>query len=90
MGFDPKATARSIDMGICPLDMSERGQFSGSASLGNITLLDFLGGDRTTGPSCVPNSGGRRLCGSPFGVGRGSRAGFVGTGTDVKYLHGEK
>ena len=51
------------------------------------TLRNFLGGDRTTGPPCRFKSGILSFPESPFSFGLGSKAGFVGAGTDEKYLH---
>lgn len=55
-----------------------------------MTLLDFLGGDKTTGPSCGMTSVALWIADSPFRMGLGRSAGFVGAGTVVKYLHREK
>lgn len=52
-----------------------------------VTLRNFLGGDRTTGPSCRFKSGILLFPESPLGGGLGSCDGFVGAGTDKKYLN---
>lgn len=64
--------------------------FPSNPSRLSITLLDFLGGDNTTGPSCELKSKGLDFSDSPFRGGLGSNAGFVGAGTDEKYLNGNK
>lgn len=97
-GFIPK-TEKSSDMGTCSLlspaacwiSFSWSSIFSGCIFASNpsrwgITLLDFLGGDNTTGPSCGLRSDTLGFPGSRLGGGRGSRAGSVGGGPDEKYL----
>ena len=58
------------------------------ASRSGITLLDFLGGESTVGPSFEFKSKTREFefVGSRFEVGLGSLLGSVGSGADVKYL----
>jgi len=51
-----------------------------------ITLLNFLGGDNTVGPSVGLISGAFGTL-SPLRGGLGKEAGFVGAGGEVKYLH---
>ena len=48
-----------------------------------ITLLDFLGGDNTVGPSCELKS---EALDSLLGAGLGSLSGSVGRGAEEKYL----
>ena len=51
-----------------------------------ITLLDFLGGDNTVGPSRGSKS---EFLDSRLGAGLGSLSGAVGKGAEVKYLNKE-
>ena len=51
-----------------------------------MTLLCFLGGDNTVGPSRGLSSKTFGLMGSFFGGGLGSKAGSVGGGMEEKYL----
>lgn len=51
-------------------------------SRSGITRLDFLGGDKTVGPSCESEA-----LDSLLGAGLGSLSGFVGGGADEKYLN---
>lgn len=55
-------------------------------SRSGMILLDFLGGDRTVGPSLELISETLGFTDSLFAAGRGSLSGFVGNGADVKYL----
>ena len=58
--------------------------FPSKPSRSGITLLDFLGGDKTVGPSCELKS---EALDSRLGAGLGSLSGFVGGGADEKYLN---
>lgn len=97
-GFIPK-TEKSSDMGTCSLlspaacrtsfpwsSIFSGRTFASNPSRCGITLLDFLGGDNTIGPSCGLKSDILEFADSRLGGGLGSRAGSVGGGPDEKYL----
>lgn len=58
--------------------------FPSKPSRSGITRLDFLGGDKTVGPSCELKS---EALDSRLGAGLGSLSGTVGRGADEKYLN---
>lgn len=92
-GLIPK-TEKSSDMGTCSLlspafpwpSIFSGRIFASNPSRCGITLLDFLGGDNTTGPSRELKSETLGFADSRLGGGLGSRAGSVGRGPDEKYL----
>ena len=63
--------------------------FPSKNSRSGITLLDFLGGDNTVGPSSGLKSKALELRDSRLGAGLGSLFGSVGKGADEKYLNRE-
>lgn len=81
--FSAATSRNSLTWSSC---LSTLCAFPSKPSRSGITLLDFLGGERTVGPSFEFKSETLEFTGSRFEVGLGSLLGSVGSGADVKYL----